>query len=102
MSLKLDINTANNELQEKSYELIQKETSIKWASRAAASYIRSQGSKTIELKMRWFQYAVDYHNEALEHSVFSNDTQLQKDIESFLKTYNIKTVDDIKKWKTGQ
>lgn len=102
MNLKLDINTANNELQEKSYELIQKETSIKWASRAAASYIRSQGSKTIELKLKWLVDATKYTQEAIKHSAYSNDTTLQKDIESILKTYNIKSVDEIKKWKVGQ
>lgn len=99
--MKLDVNKANGELQEKSYELIQKETSIKWAERAAAAYVRSQSSKTIKLKMKWFGDAVRYHDESLEHASFGNDTILLKDIENTLKPYNIKAVEDIEKWKSG-
>lgn len=99
--MKLDVNKANGELQEKSYETIQKETSIKWAERAAAAYVRSQSSKTIDLKMKWFADACAYQDEALEHSAMSLDLQLFNDIEKTLKTSKTRTIEEIKKWKQG-
>ena len=71
MGLKVD--KALEELKEKSYLEIQKETAWKWASRAAASYDLAIEEKDSHRKVAVFMVAEEYDHEAVEHAALYED-----------------------------
>ncbi len=84
----LKVKEAREELSGKSYLEIQKETAIKWASRAAASYDLAIEEKDIHRKVAVFQVAEEYHHEAIEHAALYEDggdllNKVDKELEPF-------------------
>ena len=71
MSLKLD--KAKEELKEKSYLDIQKQTAWTWASRAAVSYDLAIEEKDPHRKVAVFMVAEEYYHEAVEHAALYED-----------------------------
>jgi len=94
MSLKID--KAKEELKEKSYLDIQKQTAWTWASRAAASYELAIEEKDLRRKVAVFQVAEEYHHEAIEHAALYEDRgDLLKEVEKELDKYRDKASDDL-------
>jgi hypothetical protein len=86
MSLK--IKKAKEELKEKSYLDIQKETAWKWASRSAASYELAIEEKDIHRKVAIFQVAEEFYHEAIEHAALYEDcgkllSELDKELDQY-------------------
>jgi len=86
MSLNLD--KAKDELKEKSYLEIQKQTAWTWASRSAVSYDATIEEKNLARKVAIFQVAEEYHHEAIEHAALFEDggnllAQVDKELEPF-------------------
>lgn len=95
MSLKVD--KAKEELKEKSYLEIQKETAWKWAGRAAASYELAIEEKDLPSKVAIYQIAEEYHHEAIEHAALYEDRgKLLDELEKALDQYRDKASDDLK------
>lgn len=97
--MKIDIQTANNELQVKTYEEIQAETAWKWASRSVAAFLRSSGAKGIDEKIRWLAFGIEYEGEAVEHAAFSVDGAAISQVRKTIKSYKTKAIQEIKQWK---
>lgn len=86
--MSLNIQKAKDELKEKSYLEIQKQTAWTWASRAAVSYDLAIEEKDLSRKVAIFQVAEEYHHEAIEHAALFEDAgqllgQLDKELEPY-------------------
>jgi hypothetical protein len=84
----LNLDKAKQELKEKSYLEIQKQTSWTWASRAAASYDLAIEEKDTSRKVAVFMVAEEYHHEAIEHAALFEDggkllAELDKELEQY-------------------
>jgi len=94
MGLKID--KAKEELKEKSYLEIQKQTAWTWASRAAASYELAIAEKDLHRKVSIFQVAEEYHHEAIEHAALYEDGgKLLSKVDKELEVYRDKATDDL-------
>ena len=92
--LKLD--KAKDELKEKSYLEIQKQTAWTWASRAAASYDLAIEEKEITRKVAVFQVAEEYHHEAIEHAALYEDGgKLLGEVDKELEPYRERATADL-------
>ena len=86
--MKLKVDKAHEELKEKSYLEIQYDTTVKWASRAAATYELAVEEKDLKRKMSILQVAAEYHHEACEHAALYEDRgellgKVEKELESY-------------------
>lgn len=86
MDLKID--EAIQELQDKPDAMIEFETAVKWAARAAAAYVLSHQSLSNSDKVSWLLRAEDLRHEALEHGALVGDqgavlSELQKEIDQY-------------------
>jgi len=84
----LKVKEAKEELSQTSYLEIQKQTAIKWASRAAASYDLALEEKDLSRKIAVFMVAEEYHHEAIEHAALYEDggallTQVDKELDQY-------------------
>jgi hypothetical protein len=82
----LDIKKAKEELKEKSYLEIQRQTAITWASRAAASYNLCAEEKDVRRKVAIYQIAEEYCHEGVEHAALCEDhgkllAELEKELD---------------------
>jgi ABC-type phosphate transport system auxiliary subunit len=97
--MKIDIASANAELQQKTYEQIQSETASKWTNRALASYERSRNGKKLDEKLGWLCYGQEYASEAIEHAALSDDLKLLEDVKKNLNSYYMRAINSIKRFK---
>lgn len=86
MSLKID--EAKQELKDKAYLEIQKETAWKWASRAGASYDLAIEEKDLCRKVAVFQIAEEFYHEAIEHAALHEDggdlvSKVEKELDQY-------------------
>ena len=85
-----------DELKEKSYLEIQKETAWKWASRACASYDLAIEEKDLCRKVAVFQVAEEYHHESIEHAALYEDGgDLLKKVYKELEPYRERATADL-------
>lgn len=70
----LKLNEALQELENKTYRQIQKETAVKWASRAAAAYQNCSKAKKSEKLVLW-TVAEEFYHEAIEHAALVEDEE---------------------------
>ena len=92
----LKVDKAREELKEKSYLEIQKETAWKWASRAAASYELATEEKDLRNKVAIYQVAEEYYHEAIEHAALCEDRgDLLNKLEKELDKYRDKAAEDL-------
>lgn len=96
----IDVQKANQELQEKTYEEIQTTTAYTWASRAIASYLRASSSTKIEQKIDSLERGIEYEGESLEHAGLASP-ELLTELKKLLYPHKVKAKDTIKKWKMG-
>lgn len=91
--LKLD--EARQELKSKSYQQIQKETAIKWASRAAASFELCVEAKEEDKLLHW-SIGEDTYHEALEHAILADeDGKTAKEVREAVHPYLEKAADSM-------
>jgi len=92
-----DVKKASEELAEKSYREIQKETAYKWASRAAASY-EAVISTRREDKLAVWSVAEEYYHEAIEHAALVEDKEagMVAEIQGLVEAYVEKAVAHLK------
>lgn len=76
--MKLDIKAARKELEEKDDLQIEHETSIKWASRAAAAFEMCLENEDDHLRL--FSWGDDLFHEALEHAALAEEPNLVGEI----------------------
>jgi hypothetical protein len=92
----LKVKEAREELSQKAYLDIQKETAWKWASRAAASYELAIEEKNIKRKIAILQVAEEFHHESCEHAALYEDHgKLLGEIEKELDSYHNKATEDL-------
>ena len=94
MSLKLD--KAKEELKEKSYLEIQKQTAWTWGSRAAVSYDLAIEEKDSHRKVALFMVAEEYYHEAIEHAALYEDGgELLGKVDKELQPYRDRSTADL-------
>lgn len=91
MAIKLKIEEARKELEEKDDLQIEHETSIKWASRAAAAFEMCLEKEDDHL--RYFSWGDDLFHEALEHAALAEDPTLVGEIKNEIGPRRQKCVD---------
>lgn len=96
----LKIEAAKEELSQKSFNDIQKETAWKWASRAAASFEISLTEKGTA-KFASFVIGEEYFHEAVEHAALVQGEDLTSEIKNQVFPYQEDAADDIEKLLGG-
>ena len=92
----LNLQKAKDELKDKSYLEIQKQTAWTWASRAAASYDLAIEEKDLCRKVAIFQVAEEYHHEAIEHAALYKDGgELLGKVDKELEPYRERSTADL-------
>jgi hypothetical protein len=92
----LKVKEAREELKEKSYLEIQKDTAYKWASRAAASYELAIEEKDLCRKVAVFQIAEEFYHEAIEYAALHEDCgDLVNKVEKELEPYKDRSTADL-------
>jgi hypothetical protein len=72
--MQFDVDAALQELDKKSYQDIQKETAIKWGSRAIAAYLISEKSEEPSESLHWLEMGNEYAHESIEHAALVEDS----------------------------
>lgn len=92
----LKVEKAREELKDKSYLEIQKETAWKWASRSAASYDLAIEEKDISRKVAVLSVAEEFHHEAIEHAALYEDGGgLLREVDKELEPYRERATADL-------
>lgn len=86
----LDVEKAQNELQEKTLKIIQIETAYTWASRSIAAYryctAAYQAGQRVQAEL-WRHDAEEYAHEAIEHAALADDMAVFQAIMTILNQY---------------
>lgn len=83
----LKLEEARQELKSKTYQQIQKETAIKWASRAAAAFELCSEAKDADKLLHW-SIGEDTYHEALEHAILADeDGKLAREVREAVHPY---------------
>jgi hypothetical protein len=92
----LNIKEAQTELAQKSYNDVQVETAVKWASRACACYQTVVESEPT-VKLSWWTQGAEYESEAIEHAALSGDnaSALIESLKKEIKPYQEKAFADM-------
>jgi hypothetical protein len=94
--MSLNLQKAKDELKEKSYLEIQKQTAWTWASRGAASYDLAIEEKDLSRKVAIFSVAEEYYHEAVEHAALYEDGgDLLKEVDKELEPYRERATADL-------
>jgi hypothetical protein len=94
--MELDIDSALEELQNKTDKDIERETAYKWSARASAAFILSLNAEDVTAKLNYFIWGEDLFHEAVEHAALYKDGGfLLNDLEFEIEKYRKKALEAI-------